>query len=299
LARRPRTRLLSALAALCSLALAAPARAGAFGLEEAHSPNAEGISTAYWVMITVTVIALVAINAALIVAVLRFRDRRGREPARFSAGRGALTPVAAALSLAAIAIFVFGVVVTSDVREIEPTGASGLSAVQTAQVGIKGAPAISLFEEDPASGEGQDAGAEPAPLEINATAQQWLWRFEYPGGQPGNRTFSYGELVVPVDTAVILNVTSIDVLHSWWVPALGGQVQATPGEVSKTWFKADEVGRYEGRSTIFSGSGFPAMRTWVRVVEAPEYEEYVSTLQSDLAEAQRSVQEAAAEEDAG
>ena len=43
---------------------------------------------------------------------------------------------------------------------------------------------------------------------------------------------------------MILNITSTDVLHSWWVPALGGQVQATPGDVVQTWFKADEVGRY-------------------------------------------------------
>ena len=57
---------------------------------------------------------------------------------------------------------------------------------------------------------------------INAIGQQWLWRFEYPGGEPGHRTFSYDELVVPVDTAVVLNITSTDVIHSWCVPALGG-----------------------------------------------------------------------------
>ena len=86
-----------------------------------------------------------------------------------------------------------------------------------------------------------------------------------PGRPARQRTFSYGELVVPVDTAVILNITSTDVLHSWWVPALGGQVQASPGDVVQTWFKADEVGRYAGRSTVFSGTGYPVMRAWVRV----------------------------------
>src|SRR4029077_10650138 len=126
-----------------------------------------------------------------------------------------------------------------------------------------------------ASGEQSAEGAAPAtgaaptdtsPLQINAIAQQWLWRFEYPGGRPGQRTFTYGELVVPVDTPVVLNITSTDVLHSWWVPQLGGQVQATPGDTVQTWFRADEVGRYSGRSTIFSGTSFPAMRAWVRVV---------------------------------
>jgi cytochrome c oxidase subunit 2 len=128
------------------------------------------------------------------------------------------------------------------------------------------------------------------PLVINAIGQQWLWRFEYPGGRPGQRTFSYGELVVPVDTTVLLNITSTDVLHTWWIPALGGQVQAVPGTTSETWFKADEVGEYSGRSTLFSGTGYPTMRAWVKVVTVPEYQAYVDQLGKDLAEAQGIVQ---------
>ena len=85
---------------------------------------------------------------------------------------------------------------------------------------------------------------------------------------------------------MILDITSTDVLHSWWVPALGGQVQATPGDVVQTWFKADEVGTYSGHSTIFSGTSFPAMRTTVRVVTVPEYTAYIEQLQKDLTAAQ-------------
>ena len=89
-----------------------------------------------------------------------------------------------------------------------------------------------------------------------------------------------------MDTPVILNITSTDVLHSWHVPALGGQVQATPGEVVETWFKADEVGRYPGASTVFSGTAFPTMRAWVRVVTVPEYQAYVKQLDADIQAAQ-------------
>jgi len=275
---------------------AAPAHAISIGPEEAHSPNAEGISSAYWVMIVVVFAVIAVVNAALIAAVLRFRERRGREPMRFAAGRGALRPVIGALSVLALAIFVYGVVVTGDVREIEPSGPNGLGVAQTAQVGIKGLPASAAIEgTESATGEEPITGAEPtgtSPLQIDAIAQQWLWRFEYPGGQPGQRTFSYGELVVPVDTTVILDITSTDVLHSWWVPALGGQVQAAPGDVTRTWFKADEEGRYEGRSTVFAGTGYPVMRAWVRVVSATEYEAYVDQLAEDLNEAQGIVLEA-------
>ena len=292
----PRKILLAASFALLLPALAAaPAHALEIAPPEPHSPNAEGIHSAYWVTIVIVVALIVAINAGLLAAVLRFRERRGREPSRFAAGRGALRPVLGALGVFALALFVYGVIVTDDVRTVEDSGPNGLGSAQTAQVGIKGAPPAAVLEgQESVTGEEPESGAEPtetSPLEIDAIAQQWLWRFEYPGGRPGQRTFSYGELVVPVDTTVILNITSTDVLHTWWVPALGGQVQAAPGDVTQTWFKADEEGRYPGRSTIFSGSAYPVMRSWVRVVSVPEYLDYVEQLQEDLAAAQGIVAE--------
>jgi cytochrome c oxidase subunit II len=270
---------------------AAPAQAIELSPAEPHSPNAEDMNTAYWAMVIVGIVLLVVINAALLLAVLRFRARRERRPARLAAGRGALRPVLAATSLIAIAVFVYGVIVTGDVREIEPSGPGGLDAGQSAQVGVKGAPPATLLEGgESATGEEPITGAEPtekAPLLIDAIAQQWVWRFEYPApADGGQRPFSYGELVVPVDTTVILSIDSTDVMHSWWVPALGGQLQAAPGEISQTWFKADEEGRYAGRSTIFSGSAYPAMRVWVEVVSVSEYESYVDRLGTDIREAQ-------------
>ncbi len=111
------------------------------------------------------------------------------------------------------------------------------------------------------------------PLQIDAVAQQWVWRFFYPGGPtgsgartsydpnasvaPGNRTFTVNELVVPVDTPVVLNITSTDVLHRWFVPTLGGQVDAVPGQVSHTWFRADETGILPGPVDRLLGRRLP------------------------------------------
>jgi cytochrome c oxidase subunit 2 len=259
------------------------------------------MGSAYWAMLIVTLALVIGVNAALIAAVVKFRARRGHEPSRFAAGRGALRPVGAALTVLALAIFVYGVIVTANVREIEPSGPDGLGASASAQVGVNGIPAATGLEAEESATGDEPTGDEPAgasTLEIDAIAQQWLWRFEYPGGTVGKRTFSYGELVVPVDTAVILNITSTDVLHTWWVPALGGQVQAEPGDVSQTWFKADEVGRYPGRSTVFSGTGYPVMRAWVKVVSVPEYTSYVEQLSEDLTEAQGIVADEAAAQEA-
>jgi cytochrome c oxidase subunit 2 len=244
---------------------------------------------------------VVVVNAALIAALVRFRQRRGRTPAQITAGRGVVGRLAAALGVIAIAIVVFGIVMSDSTRTLEESGPDGLqaSAARTAQVSVKGVSAAATqAAEEAALSEEPEGGASPvvvpptgAPLEIDAIAQQWLWRFEYPGGTPGQRTFSYGELVVPVDTAVVLNIDSTDVIHSWWVPSLGGQVQAVPGSISRTWFKADEVGVYQGRGTVFDGTSYPALTARVRVVEAAEYESYIEGLAADLAEAQRTVAE--------
>ena len=237
--------------------MATPA-AASLGPDAAHSPNAEDIRTTYWVMLGVATLLIGAALAAIAAAVARFRETGDGEPRRLTAGRGAIARVAAPLGALAVAIFVFGVVMTESARDVEPASA--------------------------------DQGA---PLEIDVIGQQWLWRFEYPSEREDIATvFSYNELVVPVGTTVILNIDSTDVLHRWFVPALGGQVEAVPGEISQTWFKADEEGVYPGRSTLLSGVSYPAMRSWVRAVPAAEYEAFVERLADDIAEAQAEVQSA-------
>jgi cytochrome c oxidase subunit 2 len=298
--RRPKILLAAAFGLLVlSLGAAPAAQAISLGPPEPHSPNAETIRTTYWVVLIVSTLLMVAINAALIAAVVRFRSRRGREPARVTAARGALRAPVAGFAVLAIALFVFGVIQTGDARTVEAAGPDGLGGDQTAQVGIKDAPPPSLVTGQGTADEPPQANPAPtdtSPVQINAIAQQWLWRFEYPGHSPSTPLFSYGELVVPVDTPVILNITSTDVLHSWWVPALDGQVQASPGTSVQTWFKADEVGTYPGRSTIFSGSSYPAMRAWVRVVTVPEYQDYVEQLGNDITTAQGIVQQSQEEQ---
>ena len=104
----------AALAALLAPAiLAAPAQALQLGPETPHSPNTDDMSTAYWVMIVIVIAIVVLVNAALVAGLMRFRDRRGRAPVRTGAGRRAITRIAVALSVPALAIFIFGIVVTN------------------------------------------------------------------------------------------------------------------------------------------------------------------------------------------
>jgi heme/copper-type cytochrome/quinol oxidase subunit 2 len=253
---------------------ATPAQATIFGPRAGHSPNADDIRTAYWVALAIAAVLAIAVHAALIVAIVRFRARRGRVSRRFAARPGAFLRPAVPLAVAAAFLFVFGIVMAGKARNVEPTGPEGLgaSAGLVAQVG------------------GISVPADAKPLEISVIGQQWLWRFEYPIQERGRPVFSYGELVVPVDTAVVLHVTSTDVTHRWFVPALGGQVEAVPGKTSDTWFRADREGVYRGQSTMYSGSGYSTMRAWVRVVSPQEYQRFVRDKKRQLLHAQDFVQ---------
>ena len=85
--------------------------------------------------------------------------------------------------------------------------------------------------------------------------QQYLWRYDYPGGAT-----SYYEMVVPTNTTVVLKITSSDVQHSWWIPKLGGKADAVPGHTNETWFKISKEGIYKGQCAELCGSGHADMR---------------------------------------
>jgi heme/copper-type cytochrome/quinol oxidase subunit 2 len=224
------------------------------------------------VMLVIGVVLLAAINGALLAMVMRFRSARGREPRRLKVRRPIQIGTAGAFAALALVVFVVGVIVTHDAKKVEASGPDGLQATSslTAQRGLN-LPATS---------------ASNAPLEIDACGQQWIWRYEYPDG-----TYSYYELVVPVDTTVVLHLCSTDVVHRWWVPGLSGKFDATPGESNQTWFKADEDGVYDGASYAFSGASYAAMRTRVRVVDVPTYQSWLEQQGKDIQEAQTFVQQ--------
>ena len=248
--------------------------------ESPASPNADEMQTIYLVMLVVAVAIAVVINGALIAAVIRFRARRGEEPVRRAAGRRVMPRVATGFGALALVVFIVGIAFAESIRDAEPSGPEGLAqaSARTAQVNISPPP------------------ADTDPLRINVIGQQWLWRYEYPVKESDDQSFhpvfSYEKLVVPVDTTVLLNVTSTDVVHRWSVPSLAGKVDAVPGQVNTSWFKADEEGTYDGRSFQYSGPGYSTMRTQVEVVSATEYEQYVSDLQEAISASQQAVTDA-------
>ena len=216
-----------------------------------NSPGTDQIDTLVWIGFIAATIIVVAINVALIYAVRRYRAGRGSEPRPLQGGRSIQFRAAGALTAFAALVFVLSVVFTEKASETPASGSAGL------------------------------ASAESEPLTIRATGQQWLWRYDYP-----NDAFSYYRLVVPVDTAVELELLSTDVVHTWNVPELSGKRDAVPGKTHRVVFRADEEGTYEGSSAALSGQAYASMRTAVEVVSPAAYEAFVKQQKADIETAQ-------------
>ena len=96
---------------------------------------------------------------------------------------------------------------------------------------------------------------EPAPLRIEAVARQWTWEFRYPGGQTSDSV-----LHVPAGEDVDFAVVSEDVIHAFWIPRLGGKIDAVPGHTNVVRLRADRPGIYGGVCAEYCGEDHAAMR---------------------------------------
>ena len=106
-------------------------------------------------------------------------------------------------------------------------------------------------------------------LEIDVVGQQWWWDFQYDVDGDGEYDFrTPNEMVIPAGTPIDLDITSMDVIHSFWIPALNGKKDAVPGR-HHTWsLEADEPGTYWGQCTEYCGLSHANMR--MRVIALPQ-----------------------------
>jgi cytochrome c oxidase subunit II len=216
-----------------------------------HSPATDQIDTLLWIGFVAAAILVVAVVAGLLYVLRRYRSERGAEPRQLTGSRRIQLRVGGALGAFAAVILVISIVYTDKAREAPTTGATGLQA------------------------------ASKEPLKIETTGQQWLWRYNYP-----NEANSYYKLVVPVDTAVELDLVTTDVVHTWDVPDLAAAADAVPGKVHELTFRADEEGTYFGQASTLSGQAYAPMRTEVEVVSPEAYEAFVETQKKAIQAAQ-------------
>jgi len=250
--------------------LAPSAMAGFITPESGGSPNADQIDSLYKIILYIAAVVFVGVEGALIYSVFKFRAKRNKVAAQIH-GNTRLEigwTVGAALILVILTVVTF-VKLPSIINPPNSTASgSFLSA--------------SLNQPTPPNGK---------KLTVCVQGRQYIWRYTY-GNQCLNDAFasklpySYQQMVVPAGVTVILDIQSTDVIHSWWIPKLGGKVDAVPGYTTYTWFKAPKPGViYPGQCAQLCGRQHAYMTARVKVVTPAQYTQWASSQENQIVKA--------------
>lgn len=253
------------------IAGAAWAQDGITGLEVVGKPDPSGTGTGFqpaatelargqqWLdhMLLWLCIAVVAlVLTLLLIVILRFNSRANPTPAKFSHN----TPLEITWTLIPVLILVV----------------LGSFSLPT------------LFKQ-------QEMPADP-DLVIKATGNQWFWSYEYPDEQIAFDSFLLGRdeleangyapdeyllatdnaVVVPVGKTVLVQVTALDVIHAWTVPAFAVKQDAVPGRIAQLWFNAEREGVYFGQCSELCGKDHAYMPITVKVVSQAVYDDWLA-----------------------
>jgi cytochrome c oxidase subunit II len=249
--------IVSAIVVACGLA-AAPAMAGLghpspweLGLQEPATPVMEDIESFHTVLLYIITVIAGFVLALLLIVIVRFNQRANPTPSRTTHN----TLIEVAWTIIPVCILVF-------------------IAVPSFRL---------LFYEQ---------NIPPADVTVKATGKQWFWSYSYPdlgkfefdsllvdekdlkAGQPRLLAVD-NEMVVPVDKVVRVQVTGADVIHSFAVPSFGIKIDAVPGRLNETWFKATREGGYYGQCSELCGKNHAFMPIAVHVVSNQEFMTWV------------------------
>jgi cytochrome o ubiquinol oxidase subunit 2 len=111
------------------------------------------------------------------------------------------------------------------------------------------------------------------PVRVQVVSLDWKWLFVY----PDQGIASVNRLTIPVGTPISFQLTSSNVMNSFFVPQLGGQIYTMAGMVSRLHLQADHPGTYRGLSAQYSGDGFSDMRFAVEAVSAETFAQWANT----------------------
>ncbi len=204
-----------------------------------ESPNAEGIRDSY-LFVSIFVFSIFVLVEGLLIAFI-WKYRRQKR-ARFEDGapiHGATKLELAWTAFPVVVLFLVGAFVFVELP------------------GIKDIP---------------EAGAGEQQLEIKVTGRQFYWQYEYPNG-----VIAIDKMRAPAGVPVALEVTApeTDVIHSWWIPSLGGKIDAIPGVTNETWFQAENEGVYTGQCAELCGLEHAQMLASVEVMSNDEFDAWL------------------------
>jgi cytochrome c oxidase subunit 2 len=203
-------------------------------------PQARASADIYWIMFVAAIIVLVIVDGGLLFAGFKFRARPGHTAKQFH-GHNFLE-------------LVWTVVPTIMVISFSVMSFEKLNFMNDNRTGVE--------------------------MTIPTEGQQWSWLFHYPKEDrfkliDGSYLTVGEELHIPVDTKVLIQLSSKDVIHSFWVPNIGGKKDAVPGRATELWIQADKPGTYKGQCFEFCGTGHADMLITLVVHPKAEYATWI------------------------
>ena len=212
-----------------------------------QGPLARSIADLYWLMFGAAIVVLAIVVGALVVAGIRFRERPGHQARQYH-GNNLLE-------------LIWTVVPTLMVISFSVLSFQRLTLVNDVDSG--------------------------AAMTIQAIGQQWVWNFQYPSESKyalsDGKTYLSGqaELHIPAGQKIKIELSSKDVIHSFYVPKLGGQKDAVPGRATEMWIQADRPGTYAGQCIEFCGTGHADMLITVVAQNPADYDAWLASALKD------------------
>jgi cytochrome c oxidase subunit 2 len=224
------------------------AQDGGFAPVDAESPSADGIRDSFLFVSIFTGAILLLVEVTLVVFIVRYRRRRRDRFADGPQVHGATNLELLWTALPVLVLFLIGAFV---------------------------------FYELPGITNVPSAGASGERIDVRVTGRQFYWQYDYENGATAIDT-----LRAPAGVPVRLQVTATDedVIHSWWIPALGGKIDAIPGVVNETWFEAEQPGTYDGQCAELCGVEHANMLASAQVMDADEFDAWVAERAADTSE---------------
>ncbi len=235
--RRSLTLVFLGLAVLATAGVAAAANGG-FTPVDAHSPSAHRINETYYLILGFTAAIFLLVEGLLIAFVVKYRSR-GRD--RTVEGAQVHGHTRLELIWTAVPMLIITVIFAFVFYKLP---------------GISGPPEAHAADR----------------LQVRVDAHQFYWQFTYPNG-----AVSIDELHLPVGRVVVLSLNAEDVIHSWWIPELGGKTDAIPGRTNSTWYQPQTTGTFVGQCAELCGLFHERMLARVVVTSNADYESWIAT----------------------
>ena len=215
----------------------------------------------HMLILWVCVVIGVAVYAAMVVAIVRYRKSGGATPAKFSHNT---TAEVAWTAIPAVILVLMAIPAAESLVRIEDTTESGLTIKITGYQWRwhydyidEDVQFFSTLDRESNFARRRDSGIDPYSVE------NYLLEVDNP-------------VVVPVDMKVRILITAADVVHSWWVPDFAVKKDAVPGYINESWFHATEEGTFRGQCAELCGMDHGYMPIVVEVVGRDEYDDWLA-----------------------